>query len=137
MKIKSIDHIAIATQDPDGFRHFFETLLGIAFAGSEVVEREGVTTHFYPVQGTSLEVLEPLNAESGVARFIEKRGPGLHHIALSVEGLDAMVFKLRQTGIQFTTDSPVPGAHGKRIIFIHPKSTGGVLIELSEQSANA
>ncbi|MCF7802221.1 MAG: methylmalonyl-CoA epimerase [Candidatus Marinimicrobia bacterium] len=137
MKIKSIDHIAIATQDPDGFRHFLESLLGIVFAGSEVVEREGVTTHFYPVDDVNLELLEPLNGESGVARFIEKRGPGLHHIALSVEGLDEMVAKLKQAGIQFTTEAPVPGAHNKRIIFIHPKSAGGVLVELSEQAAGS
>ncbi len=133
MKIKKIDHIAIATPDPEVFRYFMESLLGIVRGGKETVEREGVTTHFFPVADVDLELLEPLRTDSGVQKFIDKRGPGLHHIALEVEGLDDLVQALRQAGIRFTTAAPVPGAHQKRIIFIHPKSAGGVLIELSEQ----
>lgn len=137
MKIKQIDHIAIATADPAGFQNLLEKLMGIPFEGVESVPDEGVNTYFYPVGATKIELLEPLSADAGLSGFLKKRGPGLHHFALLVEGLDEMVAHLKNSGIQFTTETPVKGAHGKRIIFIHPKSAGGVLIELSEQQPDS
>jgi methylmalonyl-CoA/ethylmalonyl-CoA epimerase len=98
-----------------------------------LVEREGVNTHFFGVGESKIELLEPLTEDSPVGKFLEKRGPGLHHIALEVEGLDAYVARLKAANIRLLSDEPQLGAHGMRIIFIHPKSTGGVLIELSEQ----
>lgn len=137
MKIKKIDHIAIATENPAGIQNLLEKLMGIPFEGAETVIGEGVNTYFYPLDDTKIELLEPLNAEAGLAKFLQKRGPGLHHIALLVEGLDEMVAHLKKSGILFTSGSPVIGAHGKRIIFIHPKSAGGVLIELCEQQPDS
>ncbi|HCW76901.1 MAG TPA: methylmalonyl-CoA epimerase [Candidatus Marinimicrobia bacterium] len=137
MKIIKIDHVAIATHNPSGFQELFEKLMGIPFDGVETVPNEGVNTYFYPVGGTSVELLEPLNADAGLVKFLQKRGAGLHHIAMLVEGLDDMVARLKQSGVQFTSETPTKGAHGKRIIFIHPKSAGGVLIELSEQQSDA
>jgi len=137
MKIIKIDHVAIATHNPSGFQELFEKLMGIPFDGVETVPNEGVNTYFYPVGGTSVELLEPLNADAGLVKFLQKRGAGLHHIAMLVEGLDDMVARLKQSGVQFTSETPTNGAHGKRIIFIHPKSAGGVLIELSEQQSDA
>ncbi|OIO63340.1 MAG: methylmalonyl-CoA epimerase [Candidatus Marinimicrobia bacterium CG1_02_48_14] len=137
MKIIKIDHVAIATHNPSGFQELFEKLMGIPFDGVETVPNEGVNTYFYPVGGTSVELLEPLNADAGLVKFLQKRGAGLHHIAMLVEGLDDMVARLKQSGVQFTSETPTKGAHGKRIIFIHPKSAGGVLIELSEQQTDS
>ena len=137
MKIIKIDHVAIATHNPSGFQELFEKLMGIPFDGVESVPNEGVNTYFYPVGGTSVELLEPLNADAGLVKFLQKRGAGLHHIAMLVEGLDDMVARLKQSGVQFTSETPTKGAHGKRIIFIHPKSAGGVLIELSEQQTDS
>ena len=137
MKIIKIDHVAIATHNPSGFQELFEKLMGIPFDDVETVPNEGVNTYFYPVGGTSVELLEPLNADAGLVKFLQKRGAGLHHIAMLVEGLDDMVAHLKQSGVQFTSETPTNGAHGKRIIFIHPKSAGGVLIELSEQQTDS
>jgi methylmalonyl-CoA/ethylmalonyl-CoA epimerase len=133
MKIKRIDHVAIASALPDEARSLFTELMGIEYTGCDPVEREGVNTHFFRVGESNLEVLEPLGADSTVARFLEKRGSGLHHISLAVEGLDDFVVHLKTKGIQFTSEEPGIGAHGKRIIFIHPKSAGGVLLELCEE----
>ena len=95
--------------------------------------QEGVTTHFFGVGESSIEMLEPLSEDSPVGKFLTKRGPGLHHIALEVEGLDEYVSKLKRAGITLLSEEPKIGAHNMRIIFIHPRSTGGVLIELCEK----
>ena len=133
MKVKKISHIAIAGDDPEQSKVLYEDILGLNFTGSELVEREGVNTRFFGVGESKIELLEPLTEDSPVGKFLEKRGPGLHHIALEVEGLDAYVARLKAANIRLLSDEPQLGAHGMRIIFIHPKSTGGVLIELSEQ----
>lgn len=134
MKVTKISHIAIAGDNPEQTRILYEDILGLNFTGSERVEREGVNTHFFGVGESNIELLEPLSKDSSVSKFLEKRGPGLHHIALEVEGLDEYVQKLKTAGITLLSDAPQSGAHGMRIIFIHPKSTGGVLIELAEKS---
>lgn len=135
MKVLKLSHIAIAGDNPEQAKALYGDILGLKFAGSELVEREGVNTHFYTIGESNIEIVEPLSADSPVGKFLEKRGPGLHHIALEVEGLDAYVEKLKAANITLLSDEPQLGAHGMRIIFIHPKSTGGVLIELSEKSA--
>ena len=132
MKILRIDHVAIAQNEPQNARNLFEALLGIPYTGSDPVEREGVNTHFFKLGESNLEILEPLGPDTPVGRFLDKRGPGLHHISLAVEGLDEFVAHLKAHDIQLLSAEPVIGAHGKRIIFIHPKSAGGVLLELSE-----
>ena len=134
MKVKKISHIAVAGDNPEQSRMLYEDILGLKFSGSELVEREGVNTHFYGVGESNIEILEPLSLESPVGKFLEKRGPGLHHIALEVEGLDEYVLKLKEAGIVLLSEKPTKGAHDMRIIFIHPKSAGGVLIELCEKA---
>ncbi len=136
MKVKKISHIALAGENPEQTRVLYEDILGLTYQGAEPVETEGVTTHFFNVGESSIELLEPLMAESPVGKFIEKRGPGLHHLALEVEDLDQYIIKLKAAGIVLLNDEPKQGAHGMRIVFIHPKSTGGVLIELCEPQAH-
>jgi len=135
LKVKKISHIAIAGDNPEQSKVLYEDILGLNFTGSELVEREGVNTHFFGVGESKIELLESLNEDSPVGKFLERRGPGLHHIALEVEGLDEYVTKLKAANIMLLSDEPQLGAHGMRIIFIHPKSAGGVLIELSEKAS--
>ena len=135
MRVKKISHVAIASENPDQAKLLYEDILGLQFTGSETVEREGVTTHFYQVGESNIEVLEALAKDSPVGKFLIRRGAGIHHLALEVEDLDAYVEKLKGVGITLMSEEPLPGAHGMRIIFLHPKSTGGVLIELSEKPA--
>lgn len=132
MRIKKISHIAVAGEDPSQAKILYNDILGLEFNGSEKVAREGVTTHFFNAGESAIELLEPLSDDTAVAKFISKRGPGLHHIALEVEGLDDYVINLKAAGITLLNDEPQLGAHGMRIIFIHPKSAGGVLLELCE-----
>ncbi len=132
MKIKKISHIAVAASNPEQAKVLYQDILGLNFTGSEPVQQEGVTTHFYEAGESSVEILEPFSTDTPVGKFIDKRGPGLHHIALEVEGLDDYVTRLKQAGIVLLSDKPQKGAHDMRIIFIHPKSAGGVLIELCE-----
>ncbi|NQV29843.1 MAG: methylmalonyl-CoA epimerase [Candidatus Marinimicrobia bacterium] len=134
MQIKKISHIAVASSDSEQSRVLYEDILGLKYSGSEPVKREGVDTHFFDLGESSIEILEPLSEDSPVGRFLDKRGPGLHHIALEVEDLDAYVIKLKAAGIALLSDGPQIGAHNMRIIFIHPKSAGGVLIELNEKA---
>ncbi len=134
LKIKKISHIAVAGSDPEQAKVLYKDILGLKYTGYEAIHQEGVTTHFYEAGESSIEVLEPFSAETPVGKFLEKRGPGLHHIALEVEGLDEYVLKLKQAGVVLLSDEPKKGAHDMRIIFIHPKSAGGVLIELCEKS---
>ena len=133
MRVKKISHVAVAGSDTEQARILYNDILGLSFSGSETVEREGVTTHFYDIGESNVELLEPLGPETPVGKFLEKRGPGLHHIALEVEDLDGYVSQLKKAGITLLSDTPQLGAHDMRIIFIHPKSAGGVLIELCEK----
>jgi len=133
MKVKKISHIAVAGSDSDQTKVLYQDILGLNFSGSEAVETEGVTTHFYDAGESSIELLEPFSPDTPVGKFLDKRGPGLHHIALEVEGLDDYVLKLKEAGVVLLSEEPKLGAHDMRIIFIHPKSAGGVLIELCEK----
>jgi len=134
LKIKKISHVAVAGSDPQLTKTLYHDILGLEFTGSEVVETEGVNTHFFKIGESNIEMLEPLSEASPVGKFLAKRGPGMHHMALEVEDLDAYVAKLKAADIRLLSDEPKSGAHGMRIIFIHPKAAGGVLIELCEKS---
>ncbi len=133
MKVTKISHVAIAGEDAEQTRILYEDILGLNYTGSESVKREGVTTHFFGVGESNIELLEPLSKDTPVGKFLEKRGPGIHHLALEVEGLDDYIKKLRAADITLLSEEPQLGAHGMRIVFLHPKSTGGVLIELCEK----
>jgi len=133
----TLEHLGIAVADASEAAELFEKLLGAKPYKVETVEREGVRTHFFGDGGEAntapkLELLEALHPESPVAGFLEKRGPGLHHIAFEVDDLKAEMARLASLGFRLLADKPEPGADGKRIVFLHPKSTGGVLVELCQ-----
>jgi methylmalonyl-CoA/ethylmalonyl-CoA epimerase len=137
--IKSINHIAIIVPDLEGALAFWEGALGLKLARTESVAAEGVEVAFLPVGESNVELLKPTAADSGVARFLEKRGPGIHHMCFEVDDIDATLAQLRERGIQLINEQPVDmPAHGghaaRRYAFVHPKSTGGVLVELYQLS---
>jgi methylmalonyl-CoA epimerase len=133
MNLKNIDHIGIAVANLQESLSFWETSLGIELHGIEEVAEQNVRTAFLPVGGTEIELLEPTSADSSVARFIEKRGEGLHHIAIRVDDIEAALAELKAKGIQLIDETPRNGAGGARIAFVHPKATHGVLLELCER----
>ena len=133
MNLKNIDHIGIAVSNLQESLSFWETSLGIELHGIEEVAEQKVRTAFLPIDDTEIELLEPTSAESSVAKFIEKRGEGLHHIAIRVDDIDAALAELKAKGIQLIDETPRNGAGGSRIAFVSPKSTHGVLLELCER----
>lgn len=133
MNLKNIDHIGIAVTSIQESLSFWETSLGIELHGIEEVAEQKVRTAFLPIDDMEIELLEPTSAESSVAKFIEKRGEGLHHIAIRVDDIEAALAELKAKGIQLIDETPRNGAGGSRIAFVHPKATHGVLLELCER----
>lgn len=135
-RVQRLEHIGIAVEDVEAVRRVYADVLGIGPYKTETVEREGVRTHFLATGtspgGAKLEWLEATSPDSPVARHLERRGEGLHHLAFEVEDLPAHMDRLRALGYRLLGDAPKPGADGKRIIFLHPKETAGVLVELCE-----
>ena len=130
--ITALDHIAIAVPDLEGAIARFLEDFGLQYDGNEVVEAAQTTTAFFSLPETHIELVHPLDGAGPRATYLEKRGGGLHQLCFRTEDIDADVERLRGKGYQFTSDAPTPGAHGSRVIFIHPKSCDGVLIELSQ-----
>ena len=130
--IRRLDHVAIAVPDLTAAIRRFSEDFGIPLAGTEDVPTESTRTAFLPIEGTRIELVSPMDGEGPIAASLEKRGAGLHHLCFETDDLDADVSRLWALGYVFTSDAPKPGAHGTRVIFIHPKSAGGVLIELAE-----
>jgi methylmalonyl-CoA/ethylmalonyl-CoA epimerase len=129
--VKAVNHIGIAVRSIDAHRAFYEGALGAVFEGVEEVPDQKVRVGFFRVGDVRLELLEPADPTSTVAAFLDKRGEGLHHVAYTVENLEARIAELKQSGLRMIDDAPRPGAH-TRIAFIHPKSSLGVLTELCE-----
>ncbi|MCB5295452.1 MAG: methylmalonyl-CoA epimerase, partial [Candidatus Cloacimonetes bacterium] len=127
--IKHISHIGIAVKDLDEGIAFYEKL-GLILEGTEEVPSQMVKVAFFPVGDTRIELLAPTSEESPIAKFIEKKGEGIQHIAFAVEDLPQALKDTEEDGIRLIDKEPRPGAHGADIAFLHPKSTGGVLIEL-------
>ncbi len=130
--VRSINHIGIAVRSIDEMRAFYEDVLGARYEGEETVPDQGVRVGFFLVGDVRLELLEPIDDESPVARFIERRGPGLHHIACAVDDLDARIAQLKTRGVRLIDEDARSGAHHMRIAFLHPKASGGVLTELCQ-----
>ncbi|MCB0424548.1 MAG: methylmalonyl-CoA epimerase [Mangrovimonas sp.] len=130
--IKKIEHLGIAVKNLDESNELFEKLLGVSHYKIEEVESEGVKTSFFQVGETKIELLEATRLESPIAKFIEKKGEGIHHMAFDVEQIENEIERLTAEGFQVINDSPKNGADNKRIVFLHPKTTNGVLIELCE-----
>jgi len=128
-----LEHIGIAVNDPALVSTLYETILGIRPYKTETVDAQGVATHFLPAGTAKLELLEALSPDSPIAKFLAKRGEGLHHLAFEVPDLDAALERVRAAGLPLIGSEPTPGADGKRVMFIHPKATHGVLIELCER----
>ncbi|ADE56411.1 MULTISPECIES: methylmalonyl-CoA epimerase [Aminobacterium] len=133
MKVTRIDHIGIAVKSIEESLKVWEVALGIACTGVEEVEEQKVKTAFLPVKDTEIELLEATGDDSPIAKFIEKKGEGLHHISLRVENLEKALSELKEKGVRLIDETPRYGAGGAKIAFVHPKSTGGVLLELSER----
>jgi methylmalonyl-CoA epimerase len=130
---KKIDHLGIAVEDLQAAVRLFQDVLGLEFAGEETVAEQRVKTAFFPVGESSLELLEPTDPESPIAKFLAKRGPGIHHIALGVEDVAQAIEELKAKGVRLIDETPRLGAHGAKIAFVHPKSTPGLLIELCQR----
>ncbi len=130
--LTKINHIGIATNSLDGVIPFYRDILGMAFMGMEEVAEQQVRVAFFEVGESKIELLEPTTAESPIAKFLEKNGPGIHHVAYEVENIDTAITKLESEGARMIDKAPRLGAHGVRIAFIHPKSSNGVLTELCQ-----
>ena len=128
--IKNINHIPIIVPDLEGAVAFWEGALGLKLARTESVPEEGVDVAFLPVGGSNVELLKPTVADTGVARFLEKRGPGIHHMCFEVDDIEATLAQLRAHNVQLINEQPQEGHGGRKYAFVHPKSTGGVLVEL-------
>lgn len=133
--IKGINHIAVIVPELDSALPFWRDALGLTLAGTDSVPEEGVDTAFLPVGTSSIELLQPMAADSGVARFLEKRGPGIHHICFEVDDVAATIEQLRALNIPLINEEPQVGHGGRLYAFVHPKGTGGVLVELYEVPA--
>ncbi|WP_077618717.1 methylmalonyl-CoA epimerase [Bacillus sinesaloumensis] len=131
--IKKIDHIGIAVSSIEASLPFYTDILNLTLDGIEEVESQKVRVAFIKIGESKLELLEPLSPESPIATFIEKRGEGIHHIALGVTSIEERIQEIKQNGIQMLADEPKLGAAGAKIAFMHPKSTGKVLYELCEK----
>ena len=130
--LRKVNHIGIAVKSIEKAKSIFE-LLGVKVEGEEVVEDQKVKVAFIPVGESRIELLEPTSEDSPVAKFLEKRGEGIHHIAFQVDNVSEALDKLKKEGIRLIDEKPRKGAHGTLIAFIHPKSTNGVLIELCQE----
>ncbi len=128
--MNSIEHIGIAVKDIEISARLFSKLLNTPPYKTEIVESEGVLTSFFMVGNTKVELLQATNPESPIARFIEKKGEGIHHIAFGVTDADAEIARLTEEGFEMIHTQAKPGADNKMIAFAHPKSTNGVLVEV-------
>ena len=127
----TLDHIGIAVKSLDAAKIY--EALGLAVEHVETVETQGVRTAFLSAGDATIELLEPTGPQSTVAKFIEKRGEGIHHICFRVDDIEAQLERLKELGYRLINEAPVPGAHGCRVAFLHPAAGNGVLIELSEK----
>jgi methylmalonyl-CoA/ethylmalonyl-CoA epimerase len=133
MKILKIDHLGIAVNSIDGRKNFWTDGLGLSFEGTETVEEQKVTTAFLPVGESEVELLESTAPDGPIAKYIEKRGEGIQHVAFQVENIEEALAELKEKGIQLIDQTPRKGAGGAKIAFLHPKATAGVLVELCER----
>ncbi|MEN2435220.1 methylmalonyl-CoA epimerase [Weeksellaceae bacterium A-14] len=130
-----IEHLGIAVKSLGFSEDLFARLTGAPSYKRESVEREGVITSFFAVGDSKIELLEASRTESPVSRFIDRKGEGIHHIAFGVEDIYAEIERLKTAGFQFISEEPKEGADHKLVVFLHPKSTNGVLVELCQEKA--
>lgn len=135
MKALKLDHVGIAVENLDEALKFYGALLGLELAGTETVEEQKVRTAFLPIGGTEVELLESTDPEGPIGKFIASRGQGVQHLAFRVEDIEAALAEAKAAGLRLIDETPRYGAGGARIAFLHPKSSGGVLVELCERKA--
>jgi methylmalonyl-CoA epimerase len=126
----TLHHVAVVVRDLDQALGFYRDTLGLEVADRRRVEEEGVEIAFLPTGEAEIELLEPLTGEGGVARFLEKRGEGLHHVCLEIDDIEAAMDRLEAAGTRVLSEEPQVSADGTRYVFVHPESAHGVLIEL-------
>ncbi len=131
--IKKIDHIGIAVKDMAAAKEFYEKVLGLKVTAEEVVEEQKVKVAFIPTGDSEVELLESTTPDGPIAKFIEKNGEGIQHIAFRVDNLEAELTRLKELGVRLIDEKPRRGAGGAKIAFLHPKSTFGTLVELCER----
>ena len=134
MKILGIEHIGIAVNSIDKDAPFWKHILNLPHRGTEAVENQGVTTDIYDTGRGKVELLEAMGSDTPIGKFLEKRGAGMHHVCFEVDNITTAIKELKQDNIQVLSNEPTMGAEGYKVVFIHPKSTGGVLVELAEKS---
>lgn len=131
--MKKIDHIAIATKSLSQSLDFFEKKLGLKCDRVEELADRGIRVAFLPIGDTRIELIEPMREGSEISSFLDKRGPGIHHIAFEPDDIQSEFAKLKADGLPFTTETLTSGAHDAQVAFIHPKASSGVLIELTQK----
>ncbi|WP_281678462.1 methylmalonyl-CoA epimerase [Synergistes jonesii] len=134
MKIKNVDHIGVAVKSIDEALKFWEATLGVKCHGIEEVKEQKVKTAFLPIDDTEFELLEGTAEDSPVTKYIEKNGQGIQHVAVRVEDLEAALAELKEKGVRLIDEKPRIGAGGAKIAFVHPKASGGVLLELCQRN---
>src|SRR5690349_2956909 len=133
IKIRKIDHVAVAVSDIDAALAKYKEIFGLEGRERETVASQKTEAALLPIGESNIELISP-KGNDGLAKFLEKRGPGLHHIAIEVEGIDAALAFLKGIGVKLIDETARPGARGHRVAFLHPKATGGVLVELVEKT---
>ncbi len=130
--IVALDHIAIAVPNLEKSIERFMNDFGLDYKGTEDVEEAKTSTAFFKLPDTKIELIHPLNGEGPVAKYLEKKGGGMHHLCFRSDDIESDIARLKEKGYQFLSDAPTIGAHNCKVIFIHPKSCDGVLIELNQ-----
>jgi methylmalonyl-CoA epimerase len=133
----TLDHIGIAVGNLSEALAFYRDALGLEIDAPEEVASQRVRAHFIPLGDSALELLEATAEDSPIARYVARRGPGLHHITLRVDDIRAALSQLKARGVRLIDETPRPGAHGSAVAFIHPSSAHGVLVELTQRAVNA
>ena len=135
MAVEKISHIGIAVESIEQWIGFYRDILGLEFKGSEEVAEQKVRVAFLSIGESNIELLEPTSEDSPIAKFIEKRGGGIHHIAIQVDDIESALIRHQKAGARLIDEQPRLGAHNMKIAFVHPKSSGGVLIELCQPNS--
>ena len=134
MKILGIEHIGIAVNNLDTDAPFWKHIMNIPHRNTELVDDQGVITDIYDTGKGKVELLEPTAKNTTVGKFLDKRGPGVHHVCFEVDDINNAIKELKESNIHIISDEPGIGAEGYKVVFIHPKSTGGVLVELAQKT---
>ncbi len=131
-KINGLDHIGIAVKSIDAQLRLYKDLIGLEFEGIEEIAEQKVKAAILDTGDAKIELIEPTTDDSPISKFLDKKGDGLHHIAIAVENIESVIENLMASGVRMIDEKPRIGAHNKKIAFIHPKATGGILVEICE-----